>query len=80
MMLDEDIEIERRIVVLVEGPLFRPADQDYIASRLLYQSAHRGFLWVKLQTFEKYCKCALLLRKEKARVEPQHIQAFLQAT
>ena len=64
----ENHEMERRISRLAADRLFKPADQDYVTSRLLYHHGmSRQFFWSALQSLEKYLKCALILRNLSAR-------------
>lgn len=55
--------IERYIVQVISDSFVKPADEDYVAARLLAQKGmHRAFFWAASQSLEKYLKAFLLMR------------------
>lgn len=55
--------IERYIVNVICDSFVEPADEDYVAARLLAQNGmHRAFFWAASQALEKYLKAFLLMR------------------
>lgn len=55
--------VERYIVQVIRDSFVKPADEDYVAARLLAQKGmHRAFFWAASQSLEKYLKAFLLLR------------------
>jgi len=57
------VNIERYIVDVISDSFVKPADEDYVAARLLAQKGmYRAFFWAAAQSLEKYLKAFLLLR------------------
>lgn len=55
--------IERYIVNVISDSFVKPADEDYVAARLLAQKGmYRAFFWAASQSLEKYLKAFLLMR------------------
>lgn len=55
--------IERYICNVICDSFVEPADEDYVAARLLAQKGmHRAFFWAASQALEKYLKAFLLMR------------------
>lgn len=55
--------IERYVVNVICDSFVEPADEDYVAARLLAKKGmHRAFFWAASQALEKYLKAFLLMR------------------
>lgn len=55
--------IERYICDVICDSFVEPADEDYVAARLLAQKGmHRAFFWAASQALEKYLKAFLIMR------------------
>ena len=55
--------IEQYIVNMICDSFVEPADEDYVAARLLAKKGmHRAFFWAASQALEKYLKAFLLMR------------------
>lgn len=61
-------KIEKYIVKVITDSFIQPADEDYVAARLLAQKGmYRAFFWAAAQALEKYLKAFLLMRGESVK-------------